>query len=187
MKGISHLVTGVATVPIIDTGLKYLSKILGSDVFKIYRDFIFATPGDSDLIKKLSPVVFIAMFVLGCLLPDIDQENSTLGRYIHIPVAHRTWTHTAWGLIFLGIASIFAPYIFWLAYGCFLHIFYDSLSKGGICWFYPISQYRTWASGAQVKKGHSIYLYRTGEASETVLATLVVILGVAAFALGFLV
>lgn len=109
------------------------------------------------------------LFLLGSILPDIDSSSSLLGRYFHLPVEHRTWTHTVWAcaLVFAGV--FLSKLFFWLGLGYFLHLFWDSLSKGGVCWFYPISHYTTYSSGAKVKKKHILKLYKTGKTSEYVL------------------
>lgn len=184
MNGRHHIIANVATVSIVDTGLKIIAKVSDTDIYRSFHNFLFSRSiiGTEPAVNKIftniaSAAVCAALFIVGSLLPDIDQEKSTLGKIIHIPVQHRTWTHTAWVVIVLAILSIFLPCLFWLCFGYTLHIFYDSLSKGGICWFYPISQYRTWASGAQVKKNHKIYLYRTGETSELITTMLVTLVG----------
>lgn len=184
MNGKHHIIAGISTVVIADTGLKVLTKLSNSDIYEKYHNFV----SSRSFIETESQLGGIAvnigmtalcavLFLTGCLLPDIDQEKSTLGKIIHIPVQHRTWTHTIWIVAILAILSIFVPCLFWLCLGCMLHIFYDSLSKGGICWFYPISQYKTWTSGAQVKKNHKIYLYRTGETSELIITMLAALAG----------
>ena len=108
------------------------------------------------------------LFLFGSLLPDVDSEYSTLGRHFYLPVRHRTLTHTAWVVIALLALSLNLRVFIWLTAGYFLHIFYDSLSTAGIAWFWPLSRYITYSSGATVKKGFRAKLYRTGESSETV-------------------
>lgn len=82
-------------------------------------------------------------FTLGSILPDIDSEDSTIGRYI-LPISrvipHRTVTHTAWIVILLFLlAWLFQSfYLSALALGYFLHIIQDSFSDKGIRWFYPL-------------------------------------------------
>ena len=188
MNGKHHIATGIATAVIIDTGIKFMtSKLEITNIFQAYHDFIFKTPTletDADIvISSISYLFFAALFITGCLLPDIDSKESMLGRYIHLPIEHRTWTHSIWGLIILAVASFYIPYIFWLFYGCFLHIFYDSLSRCGICWFYPFSQYKTYPTGAKIKKGHFIYLYRTNNISEKITAACIIAISI--FSIGY--
>ena len=114
-----------------------------------------------------------ALFALGSLLPDIDSRSSALGRYVHLPVKHRTLTHTAWVVALLVLLGIRFRVFIWLAFGYFLHIFYDGLSNAGIAWFWPLSRYITYPSGAVIKKGFRFKLYRTGDASETLIVCLI--------------
>ena len=184
MKGVNHIITNLATALAVDTAIRAVSYAAGSSFYDNLSQFMhwqFVVNTDSQLVytavAALSFLLTLALFVFGSLLPDCDQEKSLMGRIIHIPVQHRTWTHTIWFVALLSVLIIASPCFIWLAYGYTLHIFYDSLSKGGICWFYPISGYKKWTSGAQVKRNHKIYLYRTGEESETILTTLIVLLG----------
>ena len=74
----------------------------------------------------------------------------------------------------------------WHGLGYVLHLFWDSFSKAGICWFYPISNYRRYPNGAFVKRGRHLTLYSVGNASEAaVLVTLWTML-IALIALGFM-
>lgn len=131
--------------------------------------------------------VFVAAagVMLGSLLPDLDHDKSMLGRYVHINVPHRTWTHAIWIPIILFILSIYHAFFFWLGFGWLMHSFWDNMSKAGQCFFYPISQPIVYAKNAQggvyrvkrgshvknsfrIKKNHKIWLYRTGKKSEFV-------------------
>lgn len=115
----------------------------------------------------------LAMLWLGSLLPDIDQPNSVVGKKIHLPFKHRTWTHSIWfaGLCF---ALCFLHPIFrWLFFGCMLHIIGDGVSAAGICFLYPFQKYKEYSSGAFVAPGHTIKLYHTNNKSETRFVTVV--------------
>lgn len=190
MKGVDHIITNVATAVCIDSFIKIISTEFTNNWFDVYRSFIFRVPDlslQSQMGKTIaliaSIIACVALFIVGSLLPDIDSKTSLLGRICHIPVRHRTWTHTVWFIIPFGVLSVFVPCVFWLLYGCVLHIFFDSLSKGGICWFYPLSKYKTWSSGAQIKKGHYVYLYTTSDCSEIVVTVIVAVLAAAIFTL----
>src|SRR5690554_7007684 len=84
-----------------------------------------------------------AALLFGVLLPYIDSETSTLGRYVK-PIArvipHRTFTHTLWAVLVLGILSVFVDngYLYMLTLGYTLHIVEDTFSRQGICWLYPL-------------------------------------------------
>lgn len=129
-------------------------------------------------------IAAILLFYLGTLLPDIDSKDSMLGRFVHLPLEHRTWTHTLWFVILLTILVYYVPIMWWLWWGYVLHLFWDSFSKAGICWLYPISRYKTYPGGAKVKRGHNLKLYGTGDVSETVVTW--VIVGLAVLAVIFL-
>lgn len=113
-------------------------------------------------------------FTFGALLPDIDSEKSTIGRYF-LPISkvipHRTITHTIWAVAFIaGLGWYFdSIHVLVLAAGYALHILQDTFSRQGIAWFYPIlGGYDHFGSGTVMKKGRKPKLaYRTGGTGET--------------------
>lgn len=115
-------------------------------------------------------------FTLGSLLPDIDSEKSTIGRYVR-PISgiipHRTITHTIWVVLFILALGFYFKSVIVLALGVgyVLHIIEDAFSRQGICWFYPVvGEYVSYKSGATIKKGRkAILAYRTGGTGETML------------------
>lgn len=118
----------------------------------------------------------IMAFALGSLLPDIDSEKSTIGRYfgpISKSIPHRTITHTIWAVAFIaGLGWYFdSVHVLVLAAGYALHILQDTFSRQGIAWFYPIfGGYDHFGSGTVMKKGRKPKLaYRTGGTGETTL------------------
>lgn len=117
----------------------------------------------------------VGLFYLGTLLPDIDNSKSTLGRFLYLPIEHRTWTHAIWFPIILVIVSYWYRPLFWLSFGYFLHLFWDNFSAAGNCFLYPISNYRRYPNYAKVKKGHWFKLYRAGELSETIVVVMIVV------------
>lgn len=152
-------------------------------------------------------VICLGAYFLGSLLPDIDHPDSILGRFVHIPVAHRTWLHSiypyllvlvfslmglypvaayvsSWPMPYMvtTIASTAGPILSWLFIGSFTHLFWDSFSAMGNCWFYKLlSDYKEYPSGAKVKKGHKLKLYHAGEWSEYVLVLVIIAFTVASF------
>jgi len=124
------------------------------------------------------------LFILGTVLPDIDSPNSIAGKYIHLPIAHRTWTHAIWLPIVLFVASLWSNLFFWVGFGYLLHLFWDSLSQGGVCFLYPFSRYNQYRGGAQTKKKHFFKLYRVGGMSENVLVVLIITFSVAQMYIG---
>ena len=120
------------------------------------HQYFYGTVSGSVLQLPWTVVLFVSM-LFGTLLPDIDKKTSMLGRYVHIFVKHCTWTHTAWALFIL-------------------HLLMDSVSWAGICWFYPIQQYRYYPNGAFVAKNHKCKLYHAGAKSEIVFMWLIVLI-----------
>lgn len=130
-------------------------------------------------VYSLWTLLSIALFLFGTLLPDIDSRSSALGRFVYLPIEHRTWTHAIYAPVVFCLIGIFVRPIFWLGMGYFLHLWFDSISTCGICWLYPYPGYVGFDSGARIKRGHWVKLYRTKSASETVIIVLVYILFIA--------
>lgn len=126
----------------------------------------FLYPADSLNYPWLWTGALLGAVALGSVLPDIDNKSSIVGRYIHLPLKHRTLTHTFWVLTLLFFAAVRWPAMAALWAGYFLHIIEDSVSVSGVCWMWPFERYRVYPSGARVKPHHSVRLYRTGYASE---------------------
>lgn len=109
-------------------------------------------------------------FTIGALLPDIDSQESTLGRYIkplNKLVPHRTYTHTIWAIGLLYALSVYFDSIYLLAMtlGFFIHIVQDSFSLSGINWLYPFS------FSHKYNKKYTIIpvRYRTGDKGERII------------------
>lgn len=191
MIGRNHLITNTGSVAILTTGVLVGRELDPSTKFVEYirpvSEFIYSTM----ITPKVLPFfIFVAVsvlfFYLGTLLPDIDSEKSLLGRYFHLPIEHRTWTHAIWlPLIFIGLGSFFSPF-YWLSLGYLLHLFWDNLSVGGVCFFYPISNYRRYGGGAKVKRKHILRLYGVGSPVETIIVILVVLLSIFTVYKGYL-
>lgn len=113
------------------------------------------------------PIAFF-LFFIGTLFPDCDARDSAIGRIIYIPVQHRTWTHAIWIPVIGIIASFFLPILFWFNLGYVLHILWDNLSMGGVCFLYPITKYED-TKAPHIKKHHFFKIYRSGAISETIL------------------
>lgn len=132
----------------------------------------------------------LAAFGFGSLLPDIDSENSTLGRYVSIisyVIPHRTITHTLWVVIALSSLAYYTGSLFTLALtlGYTIHIIQDSFSKQGIVWLYPvIGTYDMYPGSTLMKKGRNATLsYNTGGLGEWIYfgASIAVHIGCAAW------
>ena len=178
MVGRNHVISNTCSVVTAACCLKCLEiqqnpiALTATAVADFIKRFMF----DSNVNIYASLVLSVFLFYTGTLLPDIDNEKSLLGRHIHLNVEHRTWTHTVWFVIMWSVIGYKFILVRWLVLGYFLHLFWDSLSVGGICWLYPVTQYKYFGnSGAKIKKGHKIYIYRVGKTSETVLMVVLII------------
>lgn len=147
---------GVATM-VLATDTYYLAKqpFMPDAVHSIADaayDFIF-TPGNLPLWVFI--VCGSVLFLIGNLVPDMDSQNSILGRIIYIPVKHRTWLHAVYLSCVFLVFGLGTRILFWLGAGVFFHLVWDSPSKMGIDWFYPHRRKRP---------HHGLYV--TGESSE---------------------
>lgn len=187
MTGKGHIISGISIAVITDNFLKLLSEKVSFvnkiNLFENYREFIyynycpdkFLDTKTEIIFLILSLLIFSVFFILGCLLPDTDHPNSILGRKFYIPIRHRTWTHTMWVVMLFMLIGIFLKPFAALAYGYFIHLFIDSFSRGGVCFFYPISKYRDYPSGAHVKQKHIFKIYKPGGMSENIVNAVLVI------------
>ena len=169
MTGKSHLITAASTAVIADTGFKLISDFIKKqDLFTACRNYVTCGIAE-DISFEGVVMLFICafLFFIGSVLPDIDSEKSAFGKYARLPVKHRTFTHSVFFITPFLILGIFLwrP-LLWLSFGMISHLFCDSFSKAGVCWFWPLSGYKNYDSGAFVKKGYHLKLYGTGEWSE---------------------
>ena len=111
--------------------------------------------------------VLLLFLSVGAMFPDIDNKKSLMGRYLHLPFRHRTWTHSIWFILILFpmVYVNASSRMFWFGY--VLHILEDMPSAGGVCVFYPFQQYREYPNGARVVRGHKLKLYYTAKQSES--------------------
>lgn len=180
MLGRSHLLCNVATVGALASCATVIlykadtNEIAGAIAPAISAISTWLLAGEE--VFSLPTFISLALMLFGSLLPDIDSRASTLGRFVYLPIDHRTWTHAIYIPVLFCLAGIFWRPLFWLGIGYFLHLFYDNLSVCGICWFYPYPGYVGFDSGARIKRGHWLKLYRTKEASEKVIIVVVYIL-----------
>lgn len=187
MMGKNHIITNFSSVIGFHTSLKLLEQSYGSQipligsVVRFNEDLLFRGC-EVPLWVNLS---LVACFLLiGSILPDIDSPNSLLGKYLHLSFfKHRGWLHTIWFILPFFVCGFYFSPLLWLSLGMFLHLFWDNLSYGGICFFRP--NYITYSSGAMVKRGHWLKLYRVGDISETIIVSLIVIFTIVIVYFGF--
>lgn len=132
-------------------------------------------------VSSLYKLCAVPLYIFGLILPDCDMRASVVGRFFHIPVKHRTWTHSVWFVLPWLVLSYWFPPLVALAFGICLHDWWDGLSNGGVCFFYPITKYRDMPNGAHYKPNHRGF-YATGSGDETFLtvaASLFAVLAVA--------
>jgi len=95
------------------------------------------------LFLNINPV-FIIVFVIAALLPDIDSPFSKIGKKVKIVnylFAHRGFFHSLFALLIFTILLYFFDVFIATAFfsGYFLHLLLDSFTKQGIFLFYPLS------------------------------------------------
>ena len=183
MNGKNHIATGIATMGLCSSMSAFSEHYEGIGKITFRRamgtfDNMMCVP-----VGNL-PVMFgvqlgFLLFIFGVLLPDIDSRRSILGKFMYLPIKHRTWTHSIWPpLVFMALGLLWLGF-FWLGFGYMVHLVFDSMSRQGICWFYPISGYRYYPGGAAIKHKKRIWLYRTGQKSEHVVALVYLVFCVA--------
>lgn len=187
MQGKNHLVTSTGTVLLIDSGFYLLRQFTAADVSWIHNICgLYENIKNWFLDSGILPMVLfvpicVILFYLGVLFPDVDNEKSMLGRYVHIPLEHRTWTHAVWIPVVFFLISLRYRMWFWFSFGYFLHLLQDSLSVMGVCFLYPVSKYRKYPSGAKVKKNHRFHLYKNHQPSEYIVSGVMAGFGGVAF------
>lgn len=200
MTGKNHVVANICSLVVIGSGIAWLNKFVTNISTNI--DYVTTMPpllqsvitGGNNIIQQfimtvllnrtgisvpIFAILSIAVLIFGTLFPDIDSENSVLGKFFHLPIEHRTWTHAVWLPIAFGLLALIEPILWWFVLGYMGHLIWDNASRGGVCFFYPISKYRYFGnSGAKIKDGHFLYLYRTGKTSEGVVIGVVVTIAI---------
>ena len=176
MMGRSHIITGACAlehVYVVSVLIEKADIMPLTMVQQIFQSYLGIT--ESSLVSVIMVPAYLAVYFIGTLLPDIDNPRSLLGRIVHIPVRHRTWLHAIYVYLVIGALGFMYPICAWLFLGVFVHLFWDSFSANGTCWFYKLfSDYREYPGGARVKKGHKLKLYHAGEWSEYLLLFIIV-------------
>lgn len=162
MSGKQHLLGGGALCALIVTDLTAGSRFFSEHPF-LFSDVLSA--GIRTFAHIMDPggitwiFACIGCYLIGCLLPDIDNPASMLGRYVHVPGGHRTWTHSIFAFLVFAALGIRWSVFAWMAAGYFSHLFLDSFSKCGNCWVRFSSGYRKYPNGGKIKKGRHLVLY----------------------------
>ena len=191
MRGSQHLVSGIAITSLaygtLSTdfvqGVPFVNVV--ADKILLYFDAgsfeSFGLTGKIAEIEGALPLSLLSLVLLclGLLLPDIDLQTSTLGKFLYLPIEHRTWTHSVWFLFPFILGGIFLKPVMWIAIGIFLHLLCDSFSRCGVCWFYPISHYKYFGGEGKIKNRHFLYLY-SGDVTGWIV-TGIIVAGAVAF------
>ena len=171
MTGQSHLCmtvcTGINTVCglLIYDEMKLVHPALEHPIPNAVSDFVFS----GSFFPPLWWVTAIILYLIGGIMPDIDTKHSMASKLMFgavFPGEHRTWTHSIWAIAVLAAVSYTLPVCVFFLAGYLLHIILDSVSNGGVCFFYPIQKYRKYGKGAKVKIGHKWRLYSSGGPGE---------------------
>lgn len=177
MNGRDHIICNLATLGSLSILDACLVKSLSDDNNTVLLNVVNSVNNwlmDGSEIVSLYTILILAFFIFGSILPDVDSKSSLIGKWIYVPVEHRTWFHALYIPILLFIISIWVRPFFFLAFGYLLHLFFDSFSTCGICWFYPYPGYVTFEGGARVKDHHWIKLYKTNSTGEYVIVVIMV-------------
>lgn len=183
MMGRNHLIVGACALEHVYVAGKLIEKSDFQPLITL-RQTVDSYFGLKELVGPSIVLIGIcfAAYFLGTLLPDIDNPNSILGKILHIPIKHRRWLHAIYLYLPIAALGMIHPIFSWLFFGIFVHLFWDSFSAMGNCWFYKLlSDYKEYPSGAQIKKGHRLKLYHAGEWSEYLLVFIIVAISMASF------
>ena len=174
MSGKQHITSGIPLL-IITHELTVSATFSKLPVFVTNRIKAFSAEMVPDTVTGC--ILCGILFLMGLIFPDIDDENSIMGRYVHLPVKHRKWFHSIYLFIPLLTIGRMKNCFLWLCLGCFYHLLMDSFSRCGVAWFRPKTGYIEYPSGVKIKKNHYICLY-TGNISAWILCGLLWISGI---------
>ncbi|MBI5391565.1 metal-dependent hydrolase [Candidatus Woesearchaeota archaeon] len=106
----------------------------------------------TQLIPLSYPIVFIALVTVFSGMPDLDAINSKwanklwfIAKPIHFIFGHRGFFHSIFPaiglfLVFYGLGFGYLGLV--IFFGWVAHLLGDCVSKEGVAFFYPFSQYR---------------------------------------------
>jgi membrane-bound metal-dependent hydrolase YbcI (DUF457 family) len=105
----------------------------------------------------------IVLFIIGGVLPDIADRLVSGKSGVVFDGIHRTVSHwwLLWGIFYMS-GYIHGSVVTYLSLGCLLHIFCDSLTKGGVPFLNPF------------KQTLGMRLFHTGSMIEYLLVTITV-------------
>lgn len=165
MMARNHVICSAAALALIAG-----SAAVSYDVVPVVGDTI------NNYVSVPSIFLCIPLYFLGTLIPDLDSPSSVLGRYSPIKLPHRTILHSLWIPILLSVFFHDNVYVMWFVAGYLVHVLLDSISVMGVCFFWPYPGYRSYGSGAKIKKHHVVKLYHANTREETVVAISFIVL-----------
>lgn len=71
-------------------------------VFHLLIGFVIA-----DFLGLTSLLLFLLIFLLGCLLPDLDCRRSLIGRFFKLPLRHRGFFHSLFFAVLVSFPLLF--------------------------------------------------------------------------------
>ena len=159
----NHIITGADSVVCLGAAVYTFAYNVDLGIFSAACGQLIESLAGINSLYKLCA---IPLYIFGLLLPDCDRKTSVIGRFFYLPVKHRTWTHSVWFVLPWVIAGAWFMPLWSTAFAIMVHDFWDSLSNGGVCFFYPFTKYRDLPNGAHFKPGHKGF-YATDTADET--------------------
>lgn len=170
MMARNHVVCGIAALGLVAGAVGIVADIVPDAADAVRRS-----------VMRPETLFCLPLYVLGCLAPDIDSPSSVLGRYMSVGIGHRTIFHAVWIPAILLWFFHTVPAVVWFCAGYLVHLFVDSFSVMGVCFFWPYPGYISYPSGVKVKRHHVLGFYHAGTDEETVCATVFVALSVVVF------
>lgn len=156
MKAIGHLVSGSAILTSLSITAQNLA-LSSSESISRFAAVVAYPENLAEHIGVTGTTVLFTLYFLGLLLPDCDSKESFISNVIYLPFEHRTWTHSIWAVLIFVVGGFLYKPLFGLALGIFVHILMDSFSVEGVCWSYPINDFKR-----EIKTGIKPTNYYTG-------------------------
>lgn len=191
MTGKGHLWSGSMTLigfgtlelfvvhPLVDD-LIHSFDLESTNIFLRIYNHVLGYFSEPSLFNILIWICGICCYYFGLLLPDIDKSTSTISKilHFHLPFLHRGITHTIyWVILNMLLGVLLNPMFLFLAQGYFVHLYYDSFSVAGVCWFYPFSRYTVYRNTVMTRRRHMVlYSSDGGELLPLVISIIVSIL-----------
>lgn len=96
--------------------------------------------------NNLDKVLLVVGCGVGSLLPDTDHPEAPAGRILPLWIffKHRTYTHSLFFVLSVGLIAVMFHANVWLTVGLVLgiltHLILDSTTHMGVNWIYPLKK-----------------------------------------------